>query len=175
TADKSSIQHLTESFVIKLQADFPSTVSTIYRTSEKLQSCKGSASAGGDRCLLCVCALDTAAENASAFGATLISEQLSQKKSPGESRQAPASQCCSIVGGELCGNGGRGCCSSAKASEPPPLRSLLCYSCQLTIKDMASEEVLPQYILSEAERRLRRSRLREEIRGFLLEGEADEG
>ncbi|KAK5907923.1 hypothetical protein CgunFtcFv8_016023 [Champsocephalus gunnari] len=130
---------------------------------------------GGDRCLLCVCALDTAAENASAFSATLISEQLSQKKSPGESRQAPASQCCSIVGGELCGNGGRGCCSSAKASEPPPLRSLLCYSCQLTIKDMASEEVLPQYILSEAERRLRRSQLREEIRGFLLEGEADEG
>ncbi|KAK1905948.1 Cytoplasmic tRNA 2-thiolation protein 2 [Dissostichus eleginoides] len=180
TADKSSIQHLTESFVIKLQADFPSTVSTIYRTSEKLQSCKGSASAGGDRCLLCVCALDTAAENASAFSATLISEQLSQTKSPGESRQAPewtapASQCCSIVGGELCGNRGGGGCSSAKASEPPPLRSLLCYSCQLTIKDMSSEEVLPQYILSEAERRLRRSQLREEIRDFLLEDEADEG
>lgn len=31
TVDKASIQRLTESFVTKLQADFPSTVSTIYR------------------------------------------------------------------------------------------------------------------------------------------------
>ncbi|XP_034408042.1 cytoplasmic tRNA 2-thiolation protein 2 isoform X2 [Cyclopterus lumpus] len=85
TRDKSSIQRLTESFVTKLQADFPSTVSAIYRTSEKLQTaCTSSSSADhGDRCLLCMCALDTAAENASAFKATLISEQLSQKKPPG--------------------------------------------------------------------------------------------
>lgn len=32
TTDKASIQRLTESFVTKLQADFPSTVSTIYRS-----------------------------------------------------------------------------------------------------------------------------------------------
>ncbi|MEQ2234759.1 hypothetical protein ILYODFUR_034689, partial [Ilyodon furcidens] len=32
TPDKASIQRLTESFVTKLQADFPSTVSTIYRS-----------------------------------------------------------------------------------------------------------------------------------------------
>uniref|UniRef100_A0A673AZ11 Cytoplasmic tRNA 2-thiolation protein 2 n=1 Tax=Sphaeramia orbicularis TaxID=375764 RepID=A0A673AZ11_9TELE len=61
TADKSSIQRLTESFVTKLQADFPSTVSTIYRTSEKLQTAwKGSCAADVcDTCLLCLCALDT--------------------------------------------------------------------------------------------------------------------
>uniref|UniRef100_A0A673AZ00 Cytoplasmic tRNA 2-thiolation protein 2 n=1 Tax=Sphaeramia orbicularis TaxID=375764 RepID=A0A673AZ00_9TELE len=57
TADKSSIQRLTESFVTKLQADFPSTVSTIYRTSEKLQTAwKGSCAADVcDTCLLCLC------------------------------------------------------------------------------------------------------------------------
>uniref|UniRef100_A0A8D0APW4 Cytoplasmic tRNA 2-thiolation protein 2 n=1 Tax=Sander lucioperca TaxID=283035 RepID=A0A8D0APW4_SANLU len=62
TTDKSSIQRLTESFVTKLQADFPSTVSTIYRTSEKLQTaCRSSSAADHwDRCLLCMCALDTA-------------------------------------------------------------------------------------------------------------------
>nr|XP_040025767.1 cytoplasmic tRNA 2-thiolation protein 2-like [Gasterosteus aculeatus aculeatus] len=61
--DKSSIQRLTESFVTKLQADFTSTVSTIYRTSEKLQTaCRTSSTADlCDRCLLCMCALDTAA------------------------------------------------------------------------------------------------------------------
>ncbi|XP_056291840.1 cytoplasmic tRNA 2-thiolation protein 2 isoform X2 [Pseudoliparis swirei] len=189
TSNKSSIQRLTESFVIKLQADFPSTVSAIYRTSEKLQApCTGASAA--DRCLLCMCVLDTAAENASAFKATLISEQLSQNKSPGaagaaiprpnpaplepDSPAAPG-QRCSSGGGEDCGKAasGVGCCSSASSREPESgdLRRLLCYSCQLTIRDMSSVERLPLYILSEAQRR---SHMREEIGEFLLD-EDDEG
>ncbi|AWP14505.1 putative cytoplasmic tRNA 2-thiolation protein 2 isoform 2 [Scophthalmus maximus] len=184
TTDKASIQRLTESFVTKLQEDFPSTVSTIYRTSEKLQTtCRSSAKAEpSDKCLLCVCALDTAVENASAFQATLTSEQLSQTKYPGAAgteipRQnpessAPSGQCCSSGGAEDCGRaerGGGGCCSSAKEPETTDLKSLLCYSCQLTLKDMSSVEHLPQYILSEAQRRQRRSQMREEISEFLLE------
>ncbi|XP_037321767.2 cytoplasmic tRNA 2-thiolation protein 2 isoform X1 [Pungitius pungitius] len=187
TTDKSSIQRLTESFVTKLQADFPSTVSTIYRTSEKLQTaCRSSSKADVcDRCLLCMCALDTAAENASAFKATLISEQLSQAKSAGarsvvnpSHNQVPMEQestaaigtCCSS-GGEDCGRAarGEGCCSSAKGPESPDLMSVLCYSCQLTIRDMSSVEHLPHYILSEAQRRQRRSHMREEIGEFLLD------
>ncbi|XP_074501750.1 cytoplasmic tRNA 2-thiolation protein 2 [Sebastes fasciatus] len=189
TKDTSSIQRLTESFVIKLQADFPSTVSTIYRTSEKLQKSSSTADQC-DRCLLCMCALDSAVENSSAFKATLISEQLSQTKSPGATsaeipRQNPApvepestalsGQCCSSGGGEDCGKaaGGGGCCSSAKIPETTDLKSLLCYSCQLTVKDMSSVERLPQYILSEAQRRQRRSQMREEISEFLLDGGDD--
>ncbi|XP_044068998.1 cytoplasmic tRNA 2-thiolation protein 2 isoform X2 [Siniperca chuatsi] len=190
TTDKASIQRLTESFVTKLQADFPSTVSTIYRTSEKLQTaCKSSTTADHcDRCLLCMCALDTAVESASAFKATLISEQLSQTKSPGATSADPApvesestaapGQCCSSGGEEDCGMAAHagGCCSSAKqeAPETPDVKSLLCYSCQLTIKDMSSVERLPQYILSEAQRRRRRSLMREEISEFLLD-DGDEG
>ncbi|XP_070833596.1 cytoplasmic tRNA 2-thiolation protein 2 [Chaetodon trifascialis] len=186
--DKASVQRLTESFVTKLQADFPSTVSTIYRTSEKLQTaCKSSSTADHcDRCLLCMCALDKTVENASAFQATLISEQLSQNKFPRATsteipRQnqvsvepessAPTGQCCSSGRGEDCGKAGTagGCCSSGKAPETIDLKSLLCYSCQLTIKDMSSVERLPQYILSEAQRRQRRSQMREEISEFLLD------
>ncbi|XP_034754078.1 cytoplasmic tRNA 2-thiolation protein 2 [Etheostoma cragini] len=191
TTDKSSIQRLTESFVTKLQTDFPSTVSTIYRTSEKLQPACRSSSAPDpwDRCLLCMCALDTAVEKASAFKATLISEQLSQTKSPGGSgaetpqqnsapvepeSAAPSGGCCSS-GGEDCvkAASGGGCCSSAKVPETGDLKTLLCYSCKLTIKDMSSVERLPQYILSEAHRRQRRSQMREEISEFLLEDEDD--
>ncbi|XP_070697004.1 cytoplasmic tRNA 2-thiolation protein 2 isoform X2 [Pempheris klunzingeri] len=189
TTDKASIQRLTESFVTKLQADFPSTVSTIYRTSEKLQTaCQSSSSADHcDRCLLCMCVLDTAVENASAFTATLISEQLSQTKSPGATRPrqppveadstAPTGQSCSSGGGEHCGKAasGGGCCSSARGAGAGAagLRSLLCYSCQLTIKDMSSLEGLPQYILSEAQRRQRRSKMREDISEFLLDHSDD--
>ncbi|CAJ1066556.1 cytoplasmic tRNA 2-thiolation protein 2 [Xyrichtys novacula] len=190
TTDKASIQRLTEGFVTKLQADFPHTVSAIYRTSEKLQTAFRSSSTADSsgRCLFCMCILDTAVESASAFNMTLISEQLSQTKAAGNTKaelqqqspaepesSAPAGQCCSSGGGEDCGRaaGGGGCCSTDKATETPNLRSLLCYSCQLTIKDMSSVDHLPLYILSEAQRRQRRSQMREEISEFLLDGEDD--
>ncbi|KAG7512739.1 cytoplasmic tRNA 2-thiolation protein 2 [Solea senegalensis] len=196
STEKASIQRLTESFVTKLQTEFPSTVSTIYRTSEKLQtSCRSSSTAEpSDRCLLCVCAMDTAVEDASAFQATLTSVQLSQVKVPGScstkvpglnqapvelQAPAPSGQCCSSGGGggEDCGRAERGgsCCSSTEKPEAIDLKSLLCYSCQLTIKDMSSVECLPQYILSEAKRRQRRSQMREDISEFLLcDGDGDD-
>ncbi|XP_020493858.1 cytoplasmic tRNA 2-thiolation protein 2 isoform X1 [Labrus bergylta] len=193
TSEKASIQRLTEGFVTRLQADFPSTVSIIYRTGEKLQTACKSSSTGdhGDRCLLCMCALDSAVDPASAFHMTLISEQLSQIKSSGKTdaelprpnqaqfvpeSNAPTGQCCSSGGGEDCGRAasGGGCCSSAKVTETPNMKSLLCYSCKLTVKDLSSPDHLPLYILSEAQRRQRRSHMREEISEFLLD-DGDDG
>lgn len=175
TSDKDSIQRLTESFVTKLQTEFPSTVSTIYRTSEKLQTACNAPSALDDspRCVLCLCALDTAAENASAFQATLISEQLSQSKCPQndclpthncstDKTQSSPADCSGLCHAE------GSCCSSTRL-EPLELKTLLCYSCQLTIKDMSSLEQMPSYIISEAQRRLRRSQMRAEISNFLLD------
>ncbi|KAJ7986064.1 hypothetical protein DPEC_G00346930 [Dallia pectoralis] len=189
TPDRASIQRLTESFVTKLQMDFPSTVSTIYRTSEKLHTAcppQNTNRQTSDKCLLCACALDTKAEEFSAFQATLISEQLSQRRGPGLGTAAapgppPASctgqrQCCCSDRGQKrgCGAGGSGCCPTAGEPEMLDLQSLLCYSCRLTIKDMTTVDTLPQYILSEAERRTRRSHMRKEISEFLLEEEEDE-
>lgn len=175
TSDKDSIQRLTESFVTKLQSDFPSTVSTIYRTSEKLQTaCQGpSALDDSPRCVMCLCALDTAAENASAFQATLISQQLSQNQSS-QNDSLPSSTCSteksqsSADCSGLC-DGQGSCCSSTSRLEPLELRTLLCYSCQLTIKDMTSLDHMPSYIVSEAQRRLRRSQMKAEISDFLLD------
>uniref|UniRef100_A0A4W3IZL5 Cytoplasmic tRNA 2-thiolation protein 2 n=1 Tax=Callorhinchus milii TaxID=7868 RepID=A0A4W3IZL5_CALMI len=61
-SDKASIHRLTESFVNKLQTDFPSTVSTVYRTSEKLNTACSDINSGveqTDKCLLCLCIMDT--------------------------------------------------------------------------------------------------------------------
>ncbi|KAI2662264.1 Cytoplasmic tRNA 2-thiolation protein 2 [Labeo rohita] len=127
THDKASIQRLTESFVTNLQADFPSTVSTIYRTSEKLHTvmppqCQTAEPAS--KCLLCLCALDTKVDKASAFHATLVSEQLSQIKHQDPSLDAlaqPAEQCC--AGGQGCGTGG--CCSTNRLPSHQDLKTLL--------------------------------------------------
>nr|XP_023646536.1 cytoplasmic tRNA 2-thiolation protein 2 isoform X1 [Paramormyrops kingsleyae] len=171
-SEKASIQHLTESFVTRLQTDFPSTVSTIYRTSEKLQTACGPQDRDAGltaRCLLCMCPLDTTSDKSSAFHATLVSEKLSQKL---PSEAAPPKQgCLSSTGrqGKDCGALTDGCCSSDRTGRVPELGSLLCYSCRLTIKDTAAVDSLPPYILTEATRRMQRSQMREEIAEFLLE------
>eukprot|EP00062_Callorhinchus_milii_P005211 gi/632944444/ref/XP_007887512.1/ PREDICTED: cytoplasmic tRNA 2-thiolation protein 2 isoform X2 [Callorhinchus milii] len=182
-SDKASIHRLTESFVNKLQTDFPSTVSTVYRTSEKLNTACSDINSGveqTDKCLLCLCIMDTKVEEASAFQATLISEKLSCKQSPDQMPVNKVSEqsCCDNQAEEK----GKCCSTNSGACHPPvsntttDFLTLLCYSCRLTVKDMVSLSLLPQYVLSEAERRKRRAQVREQIQEFLLppEDESDE-
>ncbi|NXL67467.1 CTU2 protein, partial [Chordeiles acutipennis] len=58
--EKPSIHRLIERFLLGLQEDFPSTISTVYRTGEKLSPAPAKASCESQRCLLCLCALDIA-------------------------------------------------------------------------------------------------------------------
>jgi len=52
----ASIQKLTETFVTDLQEDFPATVSTVFRTGDKLSI--GSSTAEDECCVLCqVCGI----------------------------------------------------------------------------------------------------------------------
>ncbi|KAK0143559.1 Cytoplasmic tRNA 2-thiolation protein 2 [Merluccius polli] len=178
TTDKSSIQRLTESFVVKLQGDFPSTVSTIYRQLQTANFTEDIATASL-KCLLCMCTLETTLGETSAFQATLISEQLSQHNICGITnvgtttpmqgmdktlkiahlRPDAQTQCCfpgdQQDGEEQCVENAV-CCSHFKGGDSMNLESFLCYSCQQTVKDMTSVKFLPQYIMSEAQRRNRR-------------------
>uniref|UniRef100_H3A073 Cytoplasmic tRNA 2-thiolation protein 2 n=1 Tax=Latimeria chalumnae TaxID=7897 RepID=H3A073_LATCH len=174
-SEKASIHKLTESFITKLQAEFPSTVSTIYRTSEKLNvAYLGSCPLAKleDKCLLCLCTLDTKAgiKEASAFHAIQISEQLSQKSF----EQAPAQRnagksCCGGNGEEECCQNVAGVCqSSDRSNTNSSFLALLCYGCRLTIKDLVSQTLLPKYILSEADCRKRRTQMKQKIQEFLL-------
>ncbi|XP_068078329.1 cytoplasmic tRNA 2-thiolation protein 2 isoform X3 [Danio rerio] len=163
--DKASIQRLTESFVTNLQADFPSTVSTIYRTSEKLHTVRPPQSQSTEpepasKCLLCLCALDTTAEQLS---------QLRLQEGSVDLVAGSSDQCC--VEDQTCGTSG--CCSSKRTPVQQDLKTLLCYSCRLTVKDMAAVNTLPPYILTEAEKRQRRSQMKVEISEYLLEEDQD--
>uniref|UniRef100_A0A8C3UMF2 Cytoplasmic tRNA 2-thiolation protein 2 n=1 Tax=Catharus ustulatus TaxID=91951 RepID=A0A8C3UMF2_CATUS len=57
--EKPSIHQLVERFLLGLQEEFPSTISTVYRTGEKLSPEPAKASSESQRCLLCLCGLDT--------------------------------------------------------------------------------------------------------------------
>ncbi|XP_048371161.1 cytoplasmic tRNA 2-thiolation protein 2 isoform X2 [Sphaerodactylus townsendi] len=168
--DRASIHRLIESFLYKLQSEFPSTISTVYRTGEKLGTAPQDAAAGGDaepeRCLLCLCTLDTNVVDGSSLQSTLLSEELCQKPPP-----SSESVCC---GG---GPAQAGCCRNlptAGAVLPQShLLPHLCYSCRLTIKDMTCLEPLPLYIHSEADRRQHRAAMKQEIQEFLLEDDEE--
>ncbi|XP_037733966.1 cytoplasmic tRNA 2-thiolation protein 2 isoform X1 [Chelonia mydas] len=170
--EKASIHRVIERFLYGLQAEFPSTVSTVYRTGEKLSATPGDAglapgAAEPERCLLCSCALDTNVEDGSALQAVLVSEQLSQQRLPAAS---PAGRGCCQRAEEQ-----RGCCMNTTgpgADARADFLPLLCYGCRLTIKDTTCLESLPLYVRSEAERRKRRAAMKLEIQEFLLEDEA---
>ncbi|NXR43063.1 CTU2 protein, partial [Zosterops hypoxanthus] len=57
--EKLSIHQLVERFLLGLQEEFPSTISTVYRTGEKLSPEPAKATSESQRCLLCLCGLDT--------------------------------------------------------------------------------------------------------------------
>ncbi|KAM7146630.1 cytoplasmic tRNA 2-thiolation protein 2 isoform 1-T1 [Macrochelys suwanniensis] len=170
--EKASIHRVIERFLFGLQAEFPSTVSTVYRTGEKLSTAPGDAdpatgAAEPQRCLLCLCALDTNVEDGSALQAILVSEQLSQQRLPAVS---PAGRGCCPGAEEQ-----RGCCMNTTApgaDARADFLPLLCYGCRLTIKDTTCLESLPLYVRSEAERRKCRAAMKLEIQEFLLEDEA---
>ncbi|XP_043937640.1 cytoplasmic tRNA 2-thiolation protein 2 isoform X2 [Protopterus annectens] len=158
-SEKASIHRLTESFICKLQSDFPSTVSTIYRTSEKLNVAPSSSaelSETTERCLLCLCTLDTHVGEASSFHATVLSEKLSQRKS--------ADHICATASTE----GAEKEPSNSKSFTNTEFLALLCYSCRVIIKDMVTPTQLPQYVVLEADHRIRRAKMREEIQDFLI-------
>uniref|UniRef100_A0A8D0GQK7 Cytoplasmic tRNA 2-thiolation protein 2 n=1 Tax=Sphenodon punctatus TaxID=8508 RepID=A0A8D0GQK7_SPHPU len=163
--EKGSIHRLMESFLYRLQAEFPSTVSTVYRTGEKLSAAPRDAipgcSSDPELCLLCLCALDTNVEEGSVLQATLRSEQLCQK------RPSPARNDCCMGCQER-----TGCCRDTAVpgtAAHAALLPLLCYSCRLTVKDMRCPGSLPAYIQTEADRRRRRAEMKQEIQEFLLE------
>ncbi|XP_060109744.1 cytoplasmic tRNA 2-thiolation protein 2 isoform X2 [Heteronotia binoei] len=168
--DRASIHRLIESFLYKLQTEFPSTISTVYRTGEKLGTTPRDADAGEDaepeRCLLCLCCLDTNVVDGSSLQSTLLSEELCRKPPP-----SAGSGCCGGAADQT------GCCRSSPTVGAKPTQisflPLLCYSCRLTVKDMTCLEPLPPYVHSEAERRQRRAAMKQEIQEFLLEDDED--
>nr|XP_014692070.2 cytoplasmic tRNA 2-thiolation protein 2 isoform X1 [Equus asinus] len=175
--EKASIHRLMEAFMLRLQDQFPSTVSTVYRTSEKLVKAPRdgcAASPPGPRCLLCMCALDIdTADSATAFGAQ-TPLHLSQTQPP---TPPPTAPCCSAGMGRV-----QGCCGGARPCEREDPRACvieqLCYGCRVNMKDLPSLDPLPPYILAEARLRSQscfpRACIEQQIQEYLVEDSDDE-
>ncbi|KAI4558992.1 hypothetical protein MJT46_013634 [Ovis ammon polii x Ovis aries] len=164
--EKASIHRLMEAFILRLQAQFPSTVSTVYRTSEKLVKAPRDGCVAGPRCLLCMCTLDVdTADSATAFGAQ--TSHLPQMQPPVTQAGVAAGPCC------CAGMGGGPSCYRGEDPRAQVMEQL-CYGCRVNMKDLPSLELLPPYILSEAQIRSQRATAEQEVQEYLLGDSEDE-
>ncbi|NXG37255.1 CTU2 protein, partial [Dromaius novaehollandiae] len=155
--EKTSIHRLMEDFLLGLQAEFPSTISTVYRTGEKLSTAPAEVGsepgAEPQLCLLCLCALDTlAGEWGPRAGAADGADAVWGPGVPADRSLPPLHR------------------AESRAAFLP----LLCYSCRLTFKELGHPDTLPPYVRSEARRRSRRAEMKQQIQEFLLEDDDDE-
>ncbi|XP_057566699.1 cytoplasmic tRNA 2-thiolation protein 2 isoform X2 [Hippopotamus amphibius kiboko] len=176
--EKASVHRLMEAFILRLQAQFPSTVSTVYRWV--------CARRGGEalrrQCLSALSPppgqarswsrppgragpLAPAAPAACSVCACWTSTRLTQPRVV--QAGAPCVSCCCTGMG-----GARGCC----AREDPRAQVVeqLCYGCRVNMKDLPSLEPLPPYILAEAQLRSQRAEARQEIQERPQEDSADD-
>ena len=70
-----------------------------------------------------------------------------------------------------CGSGGGECKSSSSGGglTIDDIRGQICYACNLTFQDMGSRvDVLPPYIVRNASEQMKRDRMKDSIKDFLL-------
>ncbi|XP_067937418.1 cytoplasmic tRNA 2-thiolation protein 2-A-like isoform X1 [Watersipora subatra] len=125
----SSINKLTEAFITGLQDQFPSTVSTIMRTSEKLMNSKQATDGDGETtcieaCSVCKAPLDTRVPKSSALMSVSHADMLCERRLQERGSES----------GSIC-------------RSPHPVSSL-CYSCRGMLADMSNTEFLPSCLTS---------------------------
>ncbi|XP_025193883.1 cytoplasmic tRNA 2-thiolation protein 2-A [Melanaphis sacchari] len=158
TNDDESIQKTTERFVNDLQVDFPSTVSTIFRTGEKISD-KSSAIA---YCLLCQGIMDVNMSPSSAMEATKYSKYVSLmgvkalELSLKDVKNEEANQ-------KNCNS-----CKCKKQDLKEEIIESLCYACTHIIQNLESLDDLPKEILNKEKERLQFKKMEEQIKDFLL-------
>ncbi|RCH94100.1 Cytoplasmic tRNA 2-thiolation protein 2, partial [Rhizopus stolonifer] len=155
-AGKTSIDRLTEEFIVGIEREFPSTVSTICRTVLKL-----SPSADMDLKRTCaMCLMPIEAGIAEWRRHITVTEVKDAEKPTIEGCCSKDTGCC----------GGSGCDSEEKVPKVD-LNQFLCYSCQVNLKDYNAESIesLPTYVNESIYNQSRENRLLDQIKDFLIE------
>lgn len=165
---KTSIDRLTEEFIVSIEREFPSTVSTICRTVMKLTP-----SANMDLAKTCaICLMPFEADIGAWRQHITVTDAPDADES--EIKQQSAAGCgdCSNPDGGCCSGGG----SSADKEPRIDMNKFLCYSCQVNLKDYNEESVasLPPYVAENVCDQSRDSRLLSQIKDFLIEDSDEE-
>ncbi|XP_043276774.1 cytoplasmic tRNA 2-thiolation protein 2 [Venturia canescens] len=170
----NSIQELTEKFVTDLDSQFNGTVSTVFRTGEKVCSISNKNRSDDENCALCDAPLDTKASEdvISAIQATSFSKLLSSQGPEGNIRgnQQILENLSSKESEKLekCENCSGTCAKNSELSLTlETLTKFLCYGCRLIFRSSDIQDV-PRSILDIVRQKVSLESMREEITDFLL-------
>ncbi|XP_026283226.1 cytoplasmic tRNA 2-thiolation protein 2 isoform X1 [Frankliniella occidentalis] len=182
----SSIHNMSKQFVMELMENFPSTVSTVFRTGEKLGSTNttNTCETEDNLCIICQMKLDVSVAACSSVQATDFSRLISSlgpagfdnktlSQLPDTSKGILSNQADSL----LCSSS-TSCCSDSDVQcgchkdvqrlSFPDVEKLCCYGCRLIIHDMENTSSLPESILHKVRTRRSLENMRESIQDFLL-------
>ncbi|KAF0460340.1 cytoplasmic tRNA 2-thiolation protein 2 [Gigaspora margarita] len=161
---KASIDRLTEEFVVKLERDFPSTVSTISRTAAKLTPSELIDS--DNHCVICLMPFQkdnkiwqsriTVMTTPSSSTMIKTQDSTSEYSSKNSSTCSRTATCCSSD-----------CCTS-KDHNINNLTDLLCYACRVNMRDIKGI-TLPPYVTEDVEKRNGRENLKKSIEEYFLD------
>ncbi|GAN00665.1 cytoplasmic tRNA 2-thiolation protein 2-like [Mucor ambiguus] len=163
---KTSIDRLTEEFIVSIEQEFPSTVSTICRTVMKLTP-----AANMDLTKTCaICLMPLEADIGAWRQHITVADVLDADESKIKQQSSGCGDCSGPDGG---------CCSSGSTADKEPrtdMNKFLCYSCQVNLKDYNEESIasLPPYVAENVCNQSRDSRLLSQIKDFLIEDSDDE-
>ncbi|KAJ1524441.1 hypothetical protein ONE63_010938 [Megalurothrips usitatus] len=182
----SSIHNLSKKFVMELMENFPSTVSTVFRTGEKLGS-SSSTSVRGDQedvCILCQVRLVGTAAPCSSSQATEFSRLISSLGPSGFDNNSltclPPTDDTFLGQSSCCGpsQNSETCCVKADVSGKcgsgqdmltlSDVEKLCCYGCRLIVHDVKTVSGLPANIIETARIRKGLQSMRDSIKDFLL-------
>ncbi|CAH0391708.1 unnamed protein product [Bemisia tabaci] len=159
-----SLQKLTENFLVGLHCEFPSTMSTIFRTGEKLSLNPLSPNFGTSSCELCQGPLDIYATESSAYLATQISSAVSKY-----GKAAINSDGIHVMNHSSERAKNRILSSSCKNEANGTFFNPVCYGCQLILAESNNQIHLLQNSLRKHHNQILRDKMKEEIADFLIE------
>lgn len=160
-----SIQKLTEKFVTDLDSEFHGTVSTIFKTGEKLSSMNSEQTL--ERvCALCNASLDTkVSEEVSAIQATDYSQLVSTSSVIAKEEEIESKVENNCNGDCNCQ---KTCGEKGETSDLVLLRKCLCYGCRLILSSFKDEKAVPSFMLNAARSAISFEKMHGEIADFLL-------
>ncbi|KAK3916568.1 Cytoplasmic tRNA 2-thiolation protein 2 [Frankliniella fusca] len=175
----SSIHNMSKQFVMDLMENFPSTVSTVFRTGEKLGSTTTSTSCETEDnlCIICQVKLDENLTACSSVQATDFSRLISSLGPSGFDNKTLSLLPGNKADTALCGSSASCCVQSKNGySCPTKTQSLslseienwCCYGCRLILQDMENVSSLPESMLKAVQTRKSLEEMRSSIKDFLL-------
>lgn len=182
TNTATSIQALVYKFTTGLESQFSGTVSTIFRTAEKLNmKCNMNNQDMEDNCVLCNAKLDSvsACHEVSARRAIEVSKLISSKYddariSLNDGNKIEKLNCCTSLrsNDQECYNNNSskyGCKNNKKRQvTPKDIQKCLCYSCRLIFQNSNTLCTLPASLLSAVRQKSVLKNMRQEINDYLL-------